>query len=476
MMKKFWMLPFILSAVVACSDEKSVDDVPPPLAEQHLTCRILSPAAGDAIDMSSKMTIEGEATVDAGKVSKVTLTVGGKVVSDITAVPFAYAYEFAPDQAAGELKIVLTVEGDAGATASDEVTVNLKAPEQHVSCAISEPAEGAVFELGAKMTIKGDATVDIGRISSVVLKVDGKAIADVAEVPFTYEYAVAADHAAGALKIELSVEGDKGGKASSEVSVTLKQPVPQPGENEMIDPRDNHVYRTVKIGDQTWMAENLAYLPAVNKPSAAPDANGMPLYFVLNYDGEDVTAAKATDEYKKYGVLYNWYGAMNQESAQGGNAEAAPSGVQGICPDGWHFPSKAEWKQLEAYVASQLPPVKGDGWYNDMDSVWVFEEDCKNVWSALAGLEGWAASNASQENPDLANGPRDTFKFTSIPAGQCWQTGAFGFSDSSATFWTTDMQSQGSGYVVLNNLQYGLEYSKFGTQPQRGYSVRCVKD
>lgn len=476
MMKKLWMLPFILSAVVACSDDKSGDDVPPPAAEQHLTCRISSPAAGDVIDMSSKMTIEGEATVDVGKVSKVTLTVGGKVVGDVASVPFAYAYEFAPDQAAGELKIVLTVEGDAGATASDEVTVNLKAPEQHVSCAISEPAEGAVFELGAKMTIKGDATADIGRISGVVLKVGGVAIADITAVPFTYEYAIAADQAAGELKIELTVEGDKGAGASSEVTVTLRQPAPQPGEDEMVDSRDNRTYRTVKIGDQTWMAENLAYLPSVNKPSAAPDAEGKPLCFVLNYDGEDAAAAKATDEYKKYGVLYNWYAAMNQTDAQGGDAEAVPSGVQGICPAGWHLPSKAEWKQLEAYVASQLEPVKGDGWYNDLDGAWVFEEDCKNVWSALAGLDGWGASNSSQENPDLANGPRDTFGFAVIPAGQCWQTGAFGFSESAATFWTTDMQSQGSGYVVLNNLQYGLEYSKYGTQPTRGYSVRCLKD
>ena len=197
---------------------------------------------------------------------------------------------------------------------------------------------------------------------------------------------------------------------------------------------------------------------------------------MLNYDGEDVAAAKATEEYKKYGVLYNWYGAMDQENAQGGSADAVPSGVQGICPAGWHLPSKAEWQVLEDYVASQLPPVKANGWYNELDGEWVFDEDCKNVWSALAGKEGWSDSNASQENPDLANGPRDTFGFNGIPAGQCWHTGSFSLSESSATFWTTDMQTQGSGYVVLNNLQYGLEYSKFGTQPQRGYSVRCLKD
>lgn len=67
--------------------------------------------------MSAKMTIEGDAEIDAGKISKVTLTVGGKVVSDVTSVPFTYDYEFAEDQAAGEFKIALAVEGDAGAKA-----------------------------------------------------------------------------------------------------------------------------------------------------------------------------------------------------------------------------------------------------------------------------------------------------------------------------------------------------------------------
>ena len=142
------MLPVLLLAAVACSDDNGGDDVPPPSADQHVTCEISAPADGAEVDMSAKMTIEGDAEIDAGKISKVTLTVGGTVVSDVTSAPFTYDYEFAEDQAAGEFKIALAVEGDAGAKASDEVTVTLKAPEQHLTCTISEPAEGAVFDLG----------------------------------------------------------------------------------------------------------------------------------------------------------------------------------------------------------------------------------------------------------------------------------------------------------------------------------------
>lgn len=146
----------------------------------------------------------------------------------------------------------------------------------------------------------------------------------------------------------------------------------------MIDSRDNHVYKTVEIGEQTWMAENLAYLPKVNKPITAVTCEGETLYYVLNYDGEDVNAAKSTAEYKLYGALYNWYAAMNKESAEGSNADAIPSGVQGICPNGWHLPSKAEWKKLEDFVASKLDPVKGNVFKDDFGGE-SFDDDCKNV-------------------------------------------------------------------------------------------------
>ena len=355
---------------------------------------------------------------------------------------------------------------------------NDPAPEQHVTCAISEPSEGAEIDIANKMVIKGEGTADIGKISNVTLKVGDKVISEVTSVPFTHEYTFDANQAVGTLKIELTVKGDQGATTTANVNVTLKKsaPVPPtPGENEMVDARDNHVYKTVKIGEQTWMAENLAYLPVVNKPETAITCAGEPFYYVWNYDGEDKAAAKNTDEYKMYGVLYNWYAAMNQQNATGGDAEAIPSGIKGICPDGWHLPSKAEWKKLEGYVASQLDPVKGNVWTDDFGDEYS-DSDCKNVWSALTSLEGWAESGNTSTNPDLANGPRNTFKFNLIPSGECFQTGTFGTSKSMTYFWTTDMQSQGAGNISFSNNDYLPTYSKYGIIAKRGYPVRCVKD
>ncbi|MEM7163052.1 MAG: FISUMP domain-containing protein [Bacteroidota bacterium] len=85
--------------------------------------------------------------------------------------------------------------------------------------------------------------------------------------------------------------------------------------NTFIDTRDNQEYDWVAIGGQIWMAENLSY-----------DAPGSICY-------------EYTDFYcTNYGRLYDWSTVMDGA----GQSNSDPSGVQGICPDGWHMPSQSE--------------------------------------------------------------------------------------------------------------------------------------
>jgi uncharacterized protein (TIGR02145 family) len=99
------------------------------------------------------------------------------------------------------------------------------------------------------------------------------------------------------------------------------QASPIPGK--ITDSRDGKTYKSVGIGSQTWMAENLNYETPKSKC----------------YDNAPSNCAK-------YGRLYTWDEAMN--GAAGSNTD--PSGVQGACPAGWHLPSSAEWITLIKYV------------------------------------------------------------------------------------------------------------------------------
>ncbi|MEI6275078.1 MAG: FISUMP domain-containing protein [Prolixibacteraceae bacterium] len=95
---------------------------------------------------------------------------------------------------------------------------------------------------------------------------------------------------------------------------------------------DGRTYAYKTIGTQTWMVENLAYLPSVS-PSTQKSSTSQ-LYYVSGYQGTDVTAAKTKANYTTYGVLYNGPAALK------------------ACPPGWHLPKNREWRTLLDYLGT----------------------------------------------------------------------------------------------------------------------------
>lgn len=87
---------------------------------------------------------------------------------------------------------------------------------------------------------------------------------------------------------------------------------------------DGNIYRTVKIGDQWWMAENL-------RVTRDPRGNPVQSYF---YDDDQA-------RYGRFGRLYTWDAAMNASGAEK---------ARGISPDGWHIPSEEDWDELVEYL------------------------------------------------------------------------------------------------------------------------------
>jgi len=125
---------------------------------------------------------------------------------------------------------------------------------------------------------------------------------------------------------------------------------------ELVDDRDGHIYKTVKIGDQWWMAENLNF--------------EMDSSFCYNDSVEYCT---------KYGRFYSWWTATE------------------VCPNGWHLPSKAEWETLfNAVGGSSVAGTKlksTSGWYNSGNGTDAFS------FSALpAGLRNLSGNYDNEGN------------------------------------------------------------------------------
>jgi uncharacterized protein (TIGR02145 family) len=209
--------------------------------------------------------------------------------------------------------------------------------------------------------------------------------------------------------------------------------------NTFTDSRDGNVYQTVTIGTQVWMAENLKYLPDVTEPGTGSQTQTY--YYVYGYDGTKVTDAKATENYKTYGVLYNWPAAMTGATSSTAN----PSNVQGICPDGWHLPSDAEWKQLIDHL-----------------------EGSNKAGAKLkeSGTTNWNKPNAGTTNQS---------GFTALPGGNRGSYGSFGLLGDAGYWWSATEGSSSSALYQDINCNNSHVYRQNASK-DLGLSVRCLRD
>lgn len=191
-------------------------------------------------------------------------------------------------------------------------------------------------------------------------------------------------------------------------------------DNILVDERDDKRYKTVQIGNQTWMAENLAF--KADKGCWA-------------YDDFEQLA-------EKYGYLYSW------ETANG------------ACPDGWHLPSDDEWGELEVYLGMRISQAKE----------WGFRENYE-IAETLKSESGWA------EN---CNGSNET-GFNILPAGSKPNPN-FSYLGEMAFFWTSSPRPNAEGlHMYINRVLYksykkchGIDRS--GRSDYWAHSVRCIKD
>ncbi|PID68340.1 MAG: hypothetical protein CR968_02175 [Flavobacteriia bacterium] len=209
-----------------------------------------------------------------------------------------------------------------------------------------------------------------------------------------------------------------------------------------IDERDGTEYHSVVIGNQVWMADNLRYLPTVNASDNISYSE--PRYYVYDYHGTDVEEAKANPNYTDYGVLYNWAAAMAGASTSVEN----PSGVQGICPEGWHMPSGTEWTELMDYLGGQ---------------------DVAGGKLKATGTDYWSAPNT---------GATDEVGFNARGGGFKAILSANYLDKKNIGYYYTSTQHEyetETAYVIF------MKYDQIKATPQNynkdyGFSVRCVQD
>ena len=214
------------------------------------------------------------------------------------------------------------------------------------------------------------------------------------------------------------------------------------------DERDGHVYQMVTIGDQIWMAENLAWLPSVNSvlESSATEAR----YYVYGYDGNDVSAAKASATYQTFGALYNWTAA------------------QSACPDGWHLPSVAEWEELENYLIA-------NGYNYDGST------EANKLAKALAARTSWYPYPAPG-TPGDKMGLNNSSRFGALPGGHKDYT-TWMYVTLTGNWWTSTL-SGSTGYwddpeawvEQINSNEIMSFRRNNGSTYNNGFSIRAVKD
>jgi uncharacterized protein (TIGR02145 family) len=227
------------------------------------------------------------------------------------------------------------------------------------------------------------------------------------------------------------------------IAYTVESMNPCPGTPTVTD-YDGNVYNTIKIGDQCWMRENL---------NTTRTANGTQITRSC-YNNDPGNC-------ELYGGLYNWAIVMNGAASSGAN----PSGVQGICPTGWHVPSDAEWTQLTNYLINTYVDITADNVGNKLKS-------CRQVSSPLGG--DCNTTEHPRWNSHSTHYGTNDFGFSSLPGG-LYYSGSFYYLGTNGNWWSATESSSTNAWYRNMGHHHG-SVSRFNHSKTHGFSVRCIRD
>jgi uncharacterized protein (TIGR02145 family) len=212
---------------------------------------------------------------------------------------------------------------------------------------------------------------------------------------------------------------------------------------------DGNIYKTVTIGNQTWMAENL-------KVTHYRDGSIIPNVTSNSSWGSITTGAWAdysnsTTNGSIYGHLYNWYAATDSRN---------------IAPVGWHVPTAAEWNTLETYLIAN-----GYNYDNTTSGNKIAKSLASTVYWMTDTSAGSVANDVSKNNKS---------DFNALPSG--WRYYGNGLSyalGSGAVYWSSN-----NSYNLTLSADKNMSFSYVDnaaannttSYKQHGFAIRCVKD
>lgn len=318
---------------------------------------------------------------------------------------------------------------------------------QPPTCTIITPENGTEFEIGEMVTISVFPDDSDGSISEVRFCIDGMDVGSSDSYPYSQHW-YTSDAETGNHTIGATVKDDGGASATDEIVVLMIEArIAGP-----VTDVDGNVYKTVKIGTQWWMAENLkaihyadgTAIPLVESDSAWNTLSVSDKAYCWSYNRErhcDI-----------YGGLYTWAAAMNGTTS----SHSDPSGVQGVCPDGWHLPSDEEWKELEMSLGMSRTTADKRGWRGTNEG-----GKLKETYQMH-----WLSPNTGATNES---------GFTALPGGNRDQDGFFVSIKNEGHWWSSSEYDTG---LAWSRCLYSSreDVARYYNHEDGGFSVRCVWD
>ena len=175
-----------------------------------------------------------------------------------------------------------------------------------------------------------------------------------------------------------------------------------------------------------------------------------PLVVFQEITHQNIIYSDNPDNGVTYGALYTWAAAMNGSASSNSN----PSGIQGVCPDGWHLPSDQEWKEMEMYLG--MSQTEAD----------------KIGWRGTVGGKLKEAGTAHCINPNT--GATNESGYSALPGGRRYDNGSFDRLGYNARFWST---TGGGSEALIRVLSYNTTnvYRAYNVK-HWGFSLKCLKD